>query len=114
MTIAEDGHLGRCFQVKLEDNVATLLDDVGVGSVAIHGASGQKSIQAVQPIALGHKIALAFVPAGAFILKYGVPIGIATGDIHPGEWVHLHNCRSQVDERSNNFEIPRGAAPDDK
>jgi hypothetical protein len=38
------------------------------------------------------------------VVKFGVPIGIATKDILPGEWVHLHNCQSQVDERSSKFE----------
>jgi len=40
-----------------------------------------------------------------------VVIGIATRRIEPGEWVHLHNCRSQLDERSGSFDVQTGAPP---
>src|SRR3546814_20318259 len=43
---------------------------------------------------LGHKVARAFIPAGALVVKYGMPIGSATADIEPGDWVHLPNMRS--------------------
>jgi hypothetical protein len=26
-------------------------------------------------------------------------------DIKPGAWVHVHNCRSEIDERSNQLNI---------
>jgi altronate dehydratase len=42
----------------------------------------------------GHKLALAPVAAGEKVVKYGSPIGSATRDIQPGEYVHLHNLRS--------------------
>jgi altronate dehydratase small subunit len=32
--------------------------------------------------------------------------------IEPGDWVHLHNCRSQLDERSGSFDIHTGAPED--
>jgi altronate dehydratase small subunit len=41
-----------------------------------------------------------------------VPIGIATTAIEPGAWVHLHNCRSRVDERSSHLDLKTGAALD--
>src|SRR3546814_7112841 len=49
---------------------------------------------------LGHKVARAFIPAGALVVKYGMPIGSATADIEPGDWVHLHNMRSNYISRS--------------
>ena len=39
-------------------------------------------------------------------------IGIANAAIEIGDWVHLHNCRSQVDERSNSLDVDTGAAAD--
>ncbi|WP_417804438.1 UxaA family hydrolase [Thalassospira lucentensis] len=47
-----------------------------------------------QPIPLAHKIAYHDIAAGERILKYGMPIGIATQDIPAGAHVHIHNIRS--------------------
>jgi len=45
-------------------------------------------------LALGHKVARRQIPAGAPVIKYGVPIGEATQPITPGAHVHVHNLRS--------------------
>ena len=55
------------------------------------------SILAAEKILFGHKIALRTILAGEDILKYGQKIGIATTDIHPGAWVHLHTMASALD-----------------
>lgn len=101
-----------CFQVHPSDNVATLLDDVQEEQLTINGHSPDRVISALEIIPYGHKIALASISQGDPIIKYGVPIALATKDIHPGEWVHLHNCRSQVDQRSAHLDIKTGAAKD--
>ncbi len=49
----------------------------------------------VEDIAFGHKYALRDIAKGEDILKYGLPIGQALTDIGVGEWVHVHNCRSE-------------------
>ncbi|MEO0679312.1 MAG: UxaA family hydrolase [Pseudomonadota bacterium] len=46
------------------------------------------------PLTLGHKIAARDIAAGERVLKYGMPIGVATRDIARGEHVHVHNMRS--------------------
>jgi hypothetical protein len=102
----------RAFQIEAGDNVATLLEDTQAGPVAVHGVGHPQRLNAVEPIALGHKIALAEVKAGHAIIKYGVAIGLATVSISAGSWVHLHNCCSQVDERSNQLDPRTGAALD--
>jgi hypothetical protein len=102
----------RAFQVNAEDNVATALDDLAPGPVRVLGHSSAGNVTCAEPIALGHKIALQLIPAETPIVKYAVPIGIATVDIQPGSWVHLHNCRSQVDERSSHLDVKTGAAKD--
>ena len=56
--------------------------------------------------------ALADIPAGAAIIKFGVVIGLAIADIRAGQWIHLHNCRSQVDERSGTLDNETGAPTD--
>ncbi|MGA7522108.1 MAG: UxaA family hydrolase [Acidobacteriaceae bacterium] len=94
------------------DNVATMLGDVEGGPVTVYGAATPLQVTALEPIVLGHKIALASVDPGEPIVKYGVVIGLATVPIAPGTWVHLHNCRSQVDDRSNQLDPKTGAALD--
>jgi altronate dehydratase small subunit len=100
------------FQVHASDNVATLLGDVMEGSaLTIVAPVGKHELAARQKIAIGHKIALTEIVEGEAITKFGVVIGIASRRIGPGEWVHLHNCRSQLDERSGSFDLQTGAPP---
>jgi altronate hydrolase/altronate dehydratase small subunit len=46
------------------------------------------------------------------VIKYGVRIGHATEPIAVGDWIHLHNCASDLDERSNTLEVTTGAPTD--
>lgn len=43
---------------------------------------------------VGHKIARRALRAGEKVFKYGAPIGSASREIAPGEWVHSHNMQS--------------------
>ena len=105
--------MARCFQVHSNDNVATLLDDASVGaSVAMLG--GDRTFVARDAIAVGHKVALTDIAIDAAIVKFNVPIGRATRDIAAGEWVHLHNCASNVDARSGTLDLHTGGATDTK
>lgn len=96
------------FRIHADDNVATLLGD-GEGRVMLI-ANGE--IELNEPIAMGHKVALADIPAGALVVKFGIPIGHAGTAIRAGDWVHLHNCTSRFDERSGGFDVVTGAAKD--
>ncbi len=101
------------FQVHAADNVATLLGEVAVGvPLQIVGPAERHDLIAREKIELGHKVALAAIPEGAHVVKFGIVIGIATRAIAPGEWVHLHNCRSQLDERSGHFDLHTGEPGD--
>jgi altronate dehydratase small subunit len=102
----------QAFQLHPSDNVATLLGDAPAGSVDILGAPAPLQVTLVRPVSLAHKVALLDIAAGESILKYGVPIGIATNSIRRGEWVHLHNCRSMLDERSSTLDVETGAVQD--
>lgn len=78
------------------DNVAVLLKDIPKGeTIALKEKKAE--IMALDTIETGHKIALSAIGKGSDIVKYGQKIGIATSDIHPGEWVHLHNMESAYD-----------------
>jgi len=93
-----------------EDNVATLLEDAEPGTVNLIPAA--RAVPLNQPIALGHKVALSDIAAGGPIIKYGVRIGLATREIRAGDWVHLHNCASLVDERAGTLEADTGRPTD--
>ena len=101
----------KCYQIHLADNVAVLLEDAASESIEVIGGT-RSTITGRQSIGLGHKIAVADVGEGAPIIKFGVPIGIAMVPINAGDWVHLHNCRSQLDERSAKLDVHSGAAGD--
>lgn len=101
------------FRIKRTDNVATLLGGVEAGSQVRVRCEGEEStLLCREAIAEGHKIAVCEIAAGCGVLKYGTAIGTATADISPGDWVHLHNCRSNVDTRSSSLDVHSGASTD--
>ena len=81
-------------QIKPNDNVATVTDDVEPGEeVRISGIREDHLVTTNEAIRAGHKIALRAIEAGEEILKYGEVIGAATEAIPEGGWVHVQNCR---------------------
>lgn len=66
-------------QINPRDNVAVMLDDSS------------------PEVPRGHKFALRDIKAGEEVVKYGMPIGRATGDIRRGEHVHVHNLKTSLD-----------------
>lgn len=109
----------KAFQVHAADNVATLLAEADAGAtVAILGARSEAQtkvrIEAREQIELGHKLALRRIAAEEAVTKYGVTIGLALRTIEAGEWVHLHNCRSLLDQRSGSFDLQTGAPREDE
>ena len=101
--------MAECFQIAPGDNIATLLADADPGVVMIRGDAEAREVRLVQPIQMGHKVAVREIAAGAAVVKYGVTIGAATRLIAPGEWVHLHNCRSLCDAGSSKLDVVTGA-----
>jgi len=73
------------------DNVATALETLEAGRTITLGAI---AVTLRERIPHGHKLALAPIPAGQPVLKYGSPIGLATSDIPTGAHVHVHNVAS--------------------
>ena len=77
------------------DNLAIVLESVAAGQEVIVDVAGKPiRVQALEPIALGHKIALVDLHPGDLLVKYGETIGEATTPIARGAWVHVHNLRS--------------------
>ena len=88
-----------------------MLDD-GMPNAVIHVIGQARTVTLTQAIAYGHKVALADIGQDAAVFKYGIRIGHATQSIYTGDWVHLHNCASDYDERSGSLEIESGKPTD--
>ena len=75
------------------DNVGIALRDIAAGALArtIDG----RSLQALEAIPQGHKIALAEIVAGAPILRFGMAVGVAKAAIAKGRLAHVHNIASR-------------------
>lgn len=102
-----------CFQINPTDNCAVLLGDGEAGSaVQVIGAPQPLTITLTQPIAYGHKVALDAIATDGAVCKYGIRIGHATQPIRAGDWIHLHNCASDYDERSATLELESGKPTD--
>lgn len=74
-----------------EDNVVVCRRDVRAGEKLIIEGD---VVVARSDVALGHKIARRLIRPGTPVVKYGMSIGSSTAEIQPGEWVHLHNMKS--------------------
>ncbi len=75
-----------------KDNVATTLEDVEAGAeVAVRLGGKVTSIETLERIPFGFKVAVADIAKGSHVLKYGESIGIASSSIKRGELVHIHN-----------------------
>jgi len=53
------------------------------------------SLDALDAIPLGHKVALGEIGAGETIIKYGHDIGKAVAGIGAGHHVHVHNVKTK-------------------
>ncbi|MCA9171010.1 MAG: UxaA family hydrolase, partial [Planctomycetales bacterium] len=95
----------RCVQIHSQDNVAIATADLPVGT-ELSLAGG---VTTREPIGLGHKFAIAPIEAGAAVLKYGQPIGLASRAIAVGDWVHIHNV--SLDEGAKAYEFGSAVQP---
>ncbi len=66
-----------------EEVVGVFMDDDSTITLVAHHA-----------VPLGHKIAIADVPAGGDVLKYTVKIGVSPGGFAAGDYVHTHNLKT--------------------
>jgi galactarate dehydratase len=71
-------------QMQAQDNVVIVANDGGLppGTLLPGGPV------LLERVPQAHKVALVDIPAGAPVVRYGVPIGYALKDIPAGSWVH--------------------------
>ena len=53
------------------------------------------TVKSLDPVPLGHKIALNDIHSGDTILKYGHDVGRAVAEIDKGHHVHVHNMKTK-------------------
>ena len=95
-----------CIKIHPRDMVAVALTSLASGTkVELDG----QAVALLEDIPQGHKFALVPIPAGAQIIKYGAPIGVATADIPAGGWVHTHNIKTGLGEVLDYTYEPRNA-----
>ena len=75
------------------DNVAVALLEIREGEVLV--CAGCKGVNARETIRKNHKVAVAEIPAGEAVIKYGEAIGRAARAVKAGEWVHTHNLKPE-------------------
>lgn len=73
------------------DNIAVAASELPAGTQ--REVAGER-IVLERAVGVGHKFAVTRIAKGERVIKYGAPIGVATQDIAPGEYVHLHNVTS--------------------
>jgi len=73
-------------------------DNVGVALITLNAGGKidylEKSINVINDIPYGFKVALKNIKKGRSVIKYGEIIGISSKNILCGEKVHVHNCES--------------------
>lgn len=73
------------------DNVAVAKSDIDIGTtLTVMG----EPVTLKTRVDVGHKFAFKKVAKGEKLVKYGAPIGVATQDIAPGDYMHIHNVTS--------------------
>jgi len=87
--------MANVIRIHPNDSVVMALHDLPAGeALELDGDAGALGIRTSNPIPFGHKVAIATIPDGQHVIKYGASIGVATADIAPGQHVHSHNLTS--------------------
>jgi D-threo-aldose 1-dehydrogenase len=74
-----------------DDNVLICVAPIAAGDILpVSGGT----IPAREGITVGHKVARSALAPGDKVIKYGAPIGSMTAAAAGGEWVHMHNMKS--------------------
>jgi len=87
----------RAIMMNSRDNVATALESLDAGaitSVILPSQEVLKEVPTMQAIPFGHKLAIIAIKKGDNVMKYGEIIGKASQNIGLGDYVHVHNVKS--------------------
>lgn len=95
---------GAVLVLNAEDNVVVCRRDVRAGERLV--VDGDVLV-ARSDVTLGHKIARRPIHPGEHVVKYGMSIGSSTSEIQAGDWVHLHNMKSDYIQSHTRDSGPR-------
>lgn len=87
----------KAISVNKKDNVATVLDDVKKGdSLEVYDMENNviDTLDAIEDIPYGNKLALEDIELGADVIKYGERIGKTIREISKYQLAHVHNIES--------------------
>ena len=92
-----------------QDNVAVALRAIPAGTVF-------EGVTAAVDIPQGHKMALKSMAEGEQVIKYGFSIGHTVAPVAPGDWVHTHNMKTNLEGEMEytyapKLRFPEPAAP---
>ncbi len=92
-------------------------DNVAVATVALETGTlvsvRNRELALVEPIAMGHKMAVEAIGVDQPVRKYGQVIGYTTQTVAPGAWVHSHNLvlRQVQHDFANARHVPAAPTP---
>ncbi|HRE13331.1 MAG TPA: UxaA family hydrolase, partial [Usitatibacteraceae bacterium] len=95
----------RTIRLDGRDNVAIVANDGGLEA----GTRLEGGLALVDRVPQAHKVALADIPAGSPVVRYGITIGTANRDIPAGSWVHERLL--DMPEAARLEGLPRASAP---
>jgi altronate hydrolase len=82
-------------------------DNISVSTRIVEKGEMIDGIATTARIMRGHKMAVAAIPKGTPIRKFGQIIGFSKNDIAPGDWVHEHNV--EMGELSHDYAFAQAA-----
>lgn len=89
------------------DNVAIVAVETGLAA----GARADGGVELRESVPAGHKVALARIPRGGEVIRYGAVIGRAIEDIEAGEWVREERIELPEPPPLDSLRAPSSAPP---
>ena len=81
------------------DTVAVVVVEGVKAGMSLSGwimdADRMMTVQALQDIPIGHKVALKDMATGDTVIKYGIDMGKVVAPIKAGEHAHVHNIKTK-------------------
>src|SRR4051794_25262107 len=86
-----------------EDNVAIAIRRLEAGTVI---TMGDTQFTLGDTVLQGHRFAVRDIVAGDSLLSWGQPFGLATADIHPGDYARNADVLRELHHRQLDFRLP--------
>lgn len=96
-------------QLHASDNVAIAKQELDANTTMVMPKGTRLTLR--QAIPAGHKFALQAIALAQPVLRYGYPIGNATQNIRPGDWVHTHNLSVDNTRRDYDYKMVEPIKP---